>query len=72
MEELHYLDVGMFIAEEPVAIIGPSWPCDIIANCRKRIQVPCHDFRVEAVTFVFDIVKLEPALVLGTLLRLIK
>ncbi len=71
MEELHYADVEMFILEEPAAIICPVEP--VIKQQTVEITYkPCHDFRVAAFTPIFDIVKLEPALVLGTLLRLIK
>lgn len=72
MEELHYAGVEMFILREPVALICPVVSVIEQQTVEIAYRVPCQDFRVSAFTPIFDIVKLEPALVLGTLLRLIK
>lgn len=62
----------MVILEQAVAIICPVEPVIQQQTVEITYKVPRHDFRVAAFTPLLDIVKLEPALVLGTLLRLIK
>lgn len=72
MVELHYTDVEMFLPQESVSFVCPVEPVIERQTEEVAYKVPCRDFTVAAFTPIFDIVKLEPALVLGTLLRLIK